>query len=72
VKYVCEAQLILRSSTKYFAKGSIIADSREMAKGLMVITSGQVGVELPMDSKEADEENSKLDGSTLLYIFGRG
>ncbi len=43
-----------------------------MAKGLMVITSGQVGVELPMDSKEADEENSKLDGSTLLYIFGRG
>jgi hypothetical protein len=38
----------------------------------MVITSGSVGVELPMDSAEADEENCKPDGSTLLYIFGRG
>jgi hypothetical protein len=27
---------------RYFAKGSIIADSREEAKMLMVITSGQV------------------------------
>ena len=69
---LCGAQLILRSSTKYFSEGTIIADSRELSKGLMVITSGQVGVELPMDSKEADEENSKLDGTTLLYIFGRG
>jgi hypothetical protein len=67
-----ELQLILRSTTKYFAEGSIIADSRELSKGLMVITSGQVGVELPMDSPEADEEHSKPDGSTLLYIFGRG
>jgi hypothetical protein len=65
-------QLILRSTTQYFAEGSIVADSRELSKGLMVITSGKVGVELPMDSAEADEENSKPDGSTLLYIFGRG
>jgi hypothetical protein len=34
-------QLILRSETRYFSKGSIIADSREDAKCLMVITSGQ-------------------------------
>jgi hypothetical protein len=27
---------------RYFSKGSIIADSREDAKMLMVITSGQV------------------------------
>jgi hypothetical protein len=68
----CEFQLILRSTTKYFAEGSILADSRELSKGLMVITSGSVGIELPMDSAEADEENCKPDGSTLLYIFGRG
>jgi hypothetical protein len=37
-------QLILRSQTRYFAKGSIIADSREEAKGLIVITSGQVAL----------------------------
>jgi hypothetical protein len=35
-------QLVLRSETRYFSKGSIIADSREEAKGLIVITSGQV------------------------------
>ena len=35
-------QLILRSESRYFCKGSIIADSREEATGLMVITSGQV------------------------------
>ena len=35
-------QLILRSEMHYFSKGSIIADSREEAKVLMVITSGQV------------------------------
>jgi hypothetical protein len=32
----------------------------------------QVGVELPMDSDDADEENKKDDGKTLLYVFGRG
>jgi hypothetical protein len=35
-------QLLMRSSTKYYSKGTIIADSREDAKGLIVITSGQV------------------------------
>ena len=38
----------------------------------MVITSGYVGVELPMDSEEADIKNKKPDGKTLLYVFGRG
>ncbi len=60
------------SSTRYFSEGSIIADSRELSKGLMVITSGFVGVELPMDSAEADEENNKPGGRTLLYVLTRG
>ncbi len=60
------------SSTRYYAEGSIIADSRELSQGVMVITSGHVGVELPMDSAEADEENKKSDGRTLLYVLKRG
>ncbi len=35
-------QLLLRSKTRYYSRGSIIADSKEKAKGLIVITSGQV------------------------------
>ena len=35
-------QLLMRSETRYYSKGTIIADSREEAKGLIVITSGQV------------------------------
>ena len=42
ILFVVVGQLILRSETRYFSKGSIIADSREEAKGLIVITSGQV------------------------------
>ncbi len=38
-------QLMLRSETRYFPKGTIIADSSEDSKGLMVITSGQVDSE---------------------------
>ncbi len=56
----------------HFAKGSIVADSHEEATGLMVITSGYVNVELPMDSEEADEENRTEDGKTQLFVFGRG
>ena len=63
---------MLRSKTQHFSKGSIIADSQETAKGLMVITAGQVGLELPMDSAEADEENRKEGGNTLLYVLKRG
>jgi hypothetical protein len=63
---------LLLTSTKYYSKGSLISESRELADGLMVIKAGQVGVELPMDSEEADSENSKQDGRTLLYVFGRG
>ena len=32
----------------------------------------QVGVEIPMDSDEADEENKSEGGKTLLYVFERG
>jgi hypothetical protein len=56
----------------YFAEGSIIADRHESARGLMVITSGFVNVELPMDSEEADEENRDENGATHLFVLGRG
>jgi hypothetical protein len=62
----------LRSSTKYFSKGSIIADSKLEANGLMVITSGLVNAELPLDSDEADEENRDQTGKMLLFVFQRG
>jgi hypothetical protein len=65
-------QLLLRSSTRYFSVGSLIADSCELANCLLVITSGLVGVELPLESAEADAENRKPGGKTLLYIFQRG
>ncbi len=65
-------QLILVSTTRYYAAGSLIADSRELAGGLMVISSGKIGVELPVDSEEADEENRKQNGNTMLFMFGRG
>ena len=35
-------QLMLRSDTRYFSEGTIIADSHEQAKALMVVTSGLV------------------------------
>ncbi len=62
----------MKSTTRHYAKGSLIADSRELATGLVVITSGLVGVELPMDSSEADTENSRPGGTSQLYVFGRG
>jgi hypothetical protein len=65
-------KLILRSSIKYFSKGSIIAHSRAEANGLMVITSGLVNAELPLDSDEADEENRDQTGKMLLFVFQRG
>ena len=37
-------QLVLQSELRYFCKGAIVADSREDASGLMVITAGQVGL----------------------------
>jgi hypothetical protein len=36
------------------------------------VFSFQVGVELPMDSDEADEENKSENGRTLLYVLERG
>ena len=58
----------MQSEIKYFSKGSIIADSHEPSTGLMVITSGKVGIELPMGSEDADGETKK----TLLYVLERG
>jgi hypothetical protein len=65
-------QLLLKSKTKHFSQGSIIADSHEPAQGLMVITSGFVNVELPIDSEDADEESQTDGGRTVLYVFTRG
>jgi hypothetical protein len=35
-------QLLLKSKTRYYSRGSIIADSREESNGLIVVTAGQV------------------------------
>jgi hypothetical protein len=35
-------------------------------------TSLQVGAELPLDSDDADEENKREHGKTLLCVFERG
>ncbi len=32
----------------------------------------QIGIELPMDSLDAAQENNKPDGTTLLNIIGPG
>jgi hypothetical protein len=66
----------MKSTTKYFSAGSIVAESHEKATGLMVITSGVVGVELPHD--QADNNEKELIGSgptgstTLMCAFKRG
>jgi len=72
IRTLFTAELLLRSKTRYYSRGSIIADSRENAKGLIVITAGQVGAEIPMDSEDADNANKNDDGRTLLYVFERG
>jgi hypothetical protein len=49
-----EPQLFLKCQTRYFLIGTPIADSRDVANGLMLIAAGSVGMELPLDSSEAD------------------
>ena len=65
------AQMFKRSKTLYYPKGKIIADGRDSASGMMVITQGSVSVELPLDSDEADEQMGQ-DNSVALYTLGRG
>ena len=60
------------STTKYFSEGSLIADSRDLADGLMVIISGKVGVELPMDSTDADGDHHNAASGSLLGVFRHG
>jgi hypothetical protein len=65
----------MKSRTKYFSAGSIVAESHEAATGLMVITSGTVGVELPLDLADNEKERiaSVAGGSaTLMCVFKRG
>lgn len=59
--------MMMRSKSYYFPKGTIIADSRDDATGMMVITQGSVSVELPVDSDDAFDSSS-----LVLYTIGRG
>jgi hypothetical protein len=56
-------QLLLRSKTRYFSRGSIIADSKEDAKGLIVITAGQVSI---VFDQQASSLNTKQN--TILRL----
>ena len=68
------SQLLLKSNTKYYPEGSLIADSKDLATGLMVITAGMVSLELSIDSSECNVKVNNYDGKarTSLYTFGRG
>ncbi len=63
--FAWRVQLLLRSETLYFPAGSIIADSKSKAKGIMVITSGQVW----RDQSGPDNSLSSLVPSHLLLFF---
>ncbi len=39
------AQLLLRSRTRYYSAGTIIADSTEKANGIYVVSSGQASTD---------------------------
>ncbi len=65
------SQMMMRSKSYYFPKGTIIADSRDEATGMMVITQGSVTVELPVDSEDADAAAHGAN-SLVLYTIGRG
>jgi hypothetical protein len=74
--FALDLQLLMKSTTKYFLAGSIVAESRETATGLMVITSGAVGVELPHDQADNNEKELISTGAggstTLMCVFKRG
>ena len=48
-------QLLLKSKTRYFPAGRIVAEGRGKANGLMVITSGKVSTP-PTAPAERDSE----------------
>jgi hypothetical protein len=45
---------------------------KRVVSNLLCLHAFQVGVEIPMDSDDADEENKLGTGKTLLHIFQRG
>ncbi len=51
---------MMRSQTRYFSKGSIIADSGEDARGLMVITAGQARVHAFKTRIQYNNNNCKM------------
>mmetsp|Transcript_30427 Transcript_30427/g.80910 ORF Transcript_30427/g.80910 Transcript_30427/m.80910 type:complete len:324 (-) Transcript_30427:669-1640(-) len=63
--------MLIKSETMYFSERSIIFDWKEKASGLMVVHSGQVRLELPLDSAEADAER-KHNRSTTLVVLNPG
>ena len=60
-----DAQLMLWSETRYYAKGTIIADNREEAQGLIVITAGQVTSPVSSESRSVDSLVSRFTLSVL-------
>jgi hypothetical protein len=63
-------QLLLKSKTRYFSRGSIIADSREDAKGLVVITAGQVELLFHLLKLKVmpNEQAMTLDPNKVLWF----
>jgi hypothetical protein len=61
-------QLLLRSKTRYYSRGSIIADSRENANALIVISAGQVNTHAHSIFSFSSPAN-KLSVSKRIKIF---
>ena len=56
-------QLLLRSETRYFPANTIIADSKERANGLMVITTGQAS---SLHVPHCDADDNFVTGLDLI------
>jgi hypothetical protein len=55
-----------------YCNANLLIDSVNSAIMMILRWDSQVGVELPIDSDDADEENKTEDGRTLLNILARG
>eukprot|EP00291_Cryptomonas_curvata_P030917 CAMPEP_0172211178 /NCGR_PEP_ID=MMETSP1050-20130122/36254_1 /TAXON_ID=233186 /ORGANISM="Cryptomonas curvata, Strain CCAP979/52" /LENGTH=372 /DNA_ID=CAMNT_0012891593 /DNA_START=340 /DNA_END=1458 /DNA_ORIENTATION=+ len=71
IRALFSAELLLKCQTHYYSEGSIIADSRDDATGLIVVTSGQVSLELPMNNNKNSKKGGEA-GRSILYVFERG
>mmetsp|Transcript_26503 Transcript_26503/g.69694 ORF Transcript_26503/g.69694 Transcript_26503/m.69694 type:complete len:517 (-) Transcript_26503:627-2177(-) len=71
IRSLFSGQMLIKSTTHYYSAKAIIADCFDKANGLMVVRSGEVRLELPLDSDEADDERRKGRSTTLL-VLSRG